>query len=615
MKEFLKRFRSQLIQLLVSVLLTAAACFVPVENEWLKTLLFIPGYIVAAYPVFRKAFGNICRGDIFDENFLMLIASLGALVIHDNIEASAVMIFYRVGEMFEHFAVERSRKDIAAIMDIRVPTARVVADGEQKTVDAEDVQVGDIILVLPGEKIPVDGVVTEGSSDVDTSSMTGESIPVSVGEGNEVTGGCVNLTGTLHIRATKEYDENTVMKILSIIENSSLRKAETENFISRFAKIYTPAVVAAAVLTILIPGLVTGQWAQWFHRALTFLVISCPCALVISVPLGYFSGIGGASKKGILIKGGICMESLAKADTVVFDKTGTLTEGRFSVSAVAPAEGCDEKTLIAKAAEAEKFSLHPIAEALRKGAGCDLNEDTGSAEEIAGMGVRYTGKTVICAGNRKLMNKESVRVPDEFADVEASAAGTVIHVAENGRYLGCVTVGDTLRKNSAATVAALNNAGIKTVMLTGDNEVTARAVASKVGIKEVKAGLLPEDKAQAVAEMTRNGKVAFVGDGINDAPVLTVADAGIAMGGIGSDAAIEAADIVITNDDPAKVLQAVTLSRKTQRIVKENIWFALTVKFVILVLGFFGIAGMWGAVFADVGVSVIAICNSMRALK
>lgn len=615
MKRFILKNKKELLILITAVCLTAAAIFVPVADEWLRTALFLPAYLLAAFPVIKKALRNIAHGDVFDENFLMLVASVGALCIHENTEAIAVMIFYRVGEMFEHYAVECSRADIAAIMDIRPETARVLRDGADIEIDPEDVEIGETVIILPGERIPLDGIIESGVSSVDASAMTGESVPVDVAQGDTVMSGCVNLSGPLRVKTTKEYDDNTVVRILELIENSASEKAETESFITKFAKVYTPVVCAAALCVAVIPPLFVGGWAEWIHRALTSLVVSCPCALVISVPLGFFCGIGGASKKGILIKGGNCMETLADVSAAVFDKTGTLTKGTFEVSQVFAADGVDEKYVVSLAAEAERYSLHPIAEALKRAAdGVFADCGDGKVEEIAGMGVRYTAQSAIAAGNLKLMSHENVKVPDEAVNALKNAAGTHVFVAENGKYMGCVIVSDVTKPESAPTVAALSADGIKTVMLTGDGDAAARAVAQKVGIGEVKSSLLPEDKANAVRKLKSDGeKVVFVGDGMNDAPVLMLADVGIAMGGIGSDAAVEASDIVIMKDDISKVPEAIRICRRTLRIVRQNIVFALVVKAAVLLLGFTGLCGMWAAVFADVGVSVIAIMNSMRA--
>ena len=590
---------------------------------WLPLILYLAPYLVIGWRVLRKAARNILRGQVFDENFLMTLATVGALIVGEYPEAVFVMLFYRVGELFEELAVGKSRASIAALMEIRPDCAHVEREGETVTVDPAEVAVGEVIAIHPGERVPLDGMVLEGTTTLDTAALTGESLPREAESGDTVISGCVNLTGLIRVRVTKSYGESTVSKILELVENAGEHKSRSEQFITRFARYYTPVVVLAAVLLAVVPPLLVGMtdptvWSEWIYRALSFLVISCPCALVISVPLSFFGGIGGASKRGILVKGSCYLEALAACDTVVFDKTGTLTEGRFSVTAIHPAEGMTEYELLCLAAGAEQYSSHPIARALT--AACPDVTEAHNVEELAGHGVRATvtdreGQPHrVAVGNPKLMDSEGA------AWISHNDTGTTVMVAADGVFMGSITVADTVKPDSAEAVAALRKCGVeRTVMLTGDSEATASIVARDLGLDESHAALLPADKVERVeallADPARKGKLAFVGDGINDAPVLARADIGIAMGGMGSDAAIEAADVVLMDDRMTGLPRAISLARRTLCIVKQNIVFALGVKAVILVLGALGCAGLWAAVFADVGVAVIAILNAMRAMK
>lgn len=581
----------------------------------LKWPLYLIPYFVIGWDILWKAVRNISRGQVFDENFLMCVATIGALVLGEYSEAVGVMLFYQVGELFQSVAVGKSRRSIAQLMDIRPDCANVERDGQILEVDPDEVAVGETIVVRPGEKIPLDGVVLEGASAIDTAALTGESAPRDVVVGSELLSGCVSLTGLLKVRVTREFGQSTVAKILDLVENASAKKAKAENFITKFARYYTPAVVCSALALAIIPSLVTGEWGVWVHRALTFLVISCPCALVISIPLSFFGGIGGASAQGILVKGGNYLELLAKTETVVFDKTGTLTQGVFEVSSLNPAPGVTEHDLLEAAALAERHSGHPIAQSLRRALGADIDPSrVTDVREIPGHGVSALadGKRVL-AGNEKLMKREGVR------PLPCGAAGTIVHVAREGRYLGCAVISDQLKPTAPAAVKALKAQGIRTVMLTGDSEAVGRAVAGQLGLDEVHAQLLPADKVERLEALlerkSEKGVLAYVGDGVNDAPVLSRADVGIAMGAMGSDAAIEAADVVLMDDDPAKLGRAMEIARKCMRIVRENIVFALGVKALFLILGARGDVSMWGAVFADVGVAVIAIINATRMLK
>lgn len=580
-----------------------------------RLLLFLVPYFVIGWDILWKAVRNIAHGQVFDENFLMCIATIGALVLGEYAEAVGVMLFYQVGELFQSYAVGRSRRSIAQLMDIRPDSANVERDGQIVQVDPDEVAVGEVIVVRPGEKVPLDGVVLEGSSALDTAALTGESAPRDVAPGGELLSGCVNLTGLLKVRVTKEFGQSTVAKILDLVENASSKKAKAENFITKFARYYTPAVVIGAVLLAVIPSLVTGQWGVWVHRALIFLVISCPCALVISIPLSFFGGIGGASARGILVKGGNYLELLAQTETVVFDKTGTLTRGVFELSALHPAPGVSQEELLEAAALAECHSSHPIAQSLRRAWGRDIDPGrTESVREVPGHGVSaQVDGTQVLAGNDKLMAREGIPC------LPCSDTGTLVYVAREGKYLGCAVISDQVKQTAPAAIAALKARGIRTVMLTGDSHAVGQAVAGQLGLDEVHAQLLPADKVDRLEDLLAHkspkGVLAYVGDGVNDAPVLSRADVGIAMGGIGSDAAIEAADVVLMDDDPAKLIQAMDIARKCLRIVRENIVFALAVKGLFLILGALGVASMWEAVFADVGVAVIAILNASRMLR
>lgn len=577
--------------------------------------LYLAAYFTIGWDILWKAIRNIGHGQVFDENFLMCVATIGALVLGETSEAVGVMLFYQVGELFQSVAVGKSRRSIAQLMDIRPDTANVERDGQILEVDPDEVAVGEIIVIRPGEKVPLDGVVVEGASSLNTAALTGESAPRDVEAGGELLSGCINITGLLKAKVTKEFGQSTVAKILDLVENAASKKAKAENFITRFARYYTPAVVFAALALAVIPSLITGDWGIWVHRALTFLVISCPCALVISIPLSFFGGIGGASAQGILVKGGNYLELLAKTETVVFDKTGTLTQGVFEVSALIPASGVTEGELLECAALAERHSGHPIAQSLRRALGREIDPSrVADVEEVPGHGVSalVDGRRVL-AGNEKLMKKEGV------AFQPCAQPGTVVHVAREGQYLGCAVITDQVKPTAPAAIQALRAGGIRTVMLTGDSEAVGQAVAAQLGLDEVHAQLLPGDKVERLEELLRRksekGVLAYVGDGVNDAPVLSRADVGIAMGAMGSDAAIEAADVVLMDDDPAKLVRAMDTARKCLRIVRENIVFALGVKALFLVLGAMGRTTMWGAVFSDVGVAVIAILNATRMLK
>ena len=612
-----KKQKNVLIRIIVAGVLLVTAALLPLEEKSLLRLAaFLVPYFVIGYDVLWKAVRGIIHGQVFDENFLMCVATVGALFVGEYPEASAVMLFYQTGELFQSVAVGRSRKSISDLMDICPEYANVERDGQLEEVDPEEVELDSIIVVKPGEKIPLDGVIIEGSSSVDTAALTGESLPRSVKAGDEVISGCINQSGLLKVKVTKEYEDSTVTKILELVENSATKKAKSENFITRFARYYTPSVVIAAAVLAVLPPLILGSgWADWIHRALIFLVISCPCALVISVPLSFFGGIGGASKRGILVKGGNYLEALANAETVVFDKTGTLTKGSFEVTKI-HTDSMGEDELLDLAAHAESYSDHPIAKSVCAKFGKEVDHGRiTSDEEISGHGIRAVidGREVF-AGNKKLVEQQGVSVP------ECGCRGTMVHVAADGGYAGHIVISDVVKETSAEAIKSLKENGVKqTVMLTGDAKSTAEEVANTLGLDKVYAELLPADKVEKVEELLKEkqegSSLVFVGDGINDAPVLTRADVGIAMGSLGSDAAIEAADIVLMDDDPAKISLAMKIARKTVRIVRENIVFALGVKALVLILGALGIANMWLAVFADVGVSVIAILNAMRTMK
>lgn len=614
-----KKQKKMLVRIIISLVLVVVFSQLPVEG-YLRFGLFMIPYLIIGYDILKKAFKGIRNKQVFDENFLMAVATIGAILLGDYTEGTAVMLFYQIGELFQSYAVGRSRRNISELMDIRPDYANVENNGELEQVDPDEVAIGTVIVVQQGEKVPIDGVITEGTSTLNTSALTGESLPRSAKVGDEVISGCINMTGLLKIRTTKEFGESTVSKILELVENSSSRKSKSENFISKFAKYYTPAVCYGALALALLPPIVLllmgkpAMWGDWIYRALTFLVISCPCALVISIPLSFFAGIGGASNQGVLVKGSNYLETLAQTKYVVFDKTGTMTQGVFEVSGIHHNEMSDEK-LLEYAALAECSSSHPISKSLQKAYGkpVDRNRVT-DIEEISGNGViaKVDGVSV-AAGNAKLMNRFGI------AYQECHHVGTVVHVAVDGRYAGHILISDIIKPRAKEAIAELKKAGIsRTVMLTGDSRRVADQVAAELGIDEVYSELLPVDKVTKVEELldkkTAKEKLAFVGDGINDAPVLSRADIGIAMGALGSDAAIEAADIVLMDDDPLKISKAIRIARKCIRIVYENIYFAIGIKVLCLILGAIGIANMWMAIFADVGVMIIAVLNAIRAL-
>ncbi|BFK22547.1 heavy metal translocating P-type ATPase [Massilimicrobiota timonensis] len=591
-------------------------------NIYVEVVLYLIPYLIIGYDILRKAIKGILKRQVFDENFLMAVATVGAMCLGEFREGVAVMLFYQIGELFQSVAVGKSRRNIAALMDIRPDYANMMIDGKLQKVDPDDVEIGSEIIVNPGEKVPIDGIIVEGNTTFNTSALTGESVPRDAHCGDEVISGFINMSGVIKVQTTKEFDESTVSKILDLVENSSMKKSRSENFITKFAKYYTPAVCYSALALAIIPPVVLmlmgkdASWGDWIIRALTFLVISCPCALVISIPLSFFGGIGCASTKGILVKGSNYLEALASAKYIVFDKTGTLTKGVFEVTHIDPTDNYDQQQLLYYAAHVEMASSHPISLSLQKAYGQSLDRDAvHNIEEIAGHGIRGTvhGHDVY-AGNEKLMNKIGVDITEKHPE------GTVVYMAIDNQYAGCIVISDVIKETSKAAIQSLKSQGIKeTIMLTGDTKQTATKVAKEIGIDRVYSELLPADKVEKVEEILQNKgekeKVAFVGDGINDAPVLSRVDIGIAMGALGSDAAIEAADIVLMDDDPAKISLAMKISLKTLRIVKENIVFALAVKFICLILGAFGIANMWLAIFADVGVMVIAVINATRALR
>ena len=620
-----KKQKKVLIRIIISSVLLVALMITSklVQlNKWVKFVLFLVPYLIIGYDILKKAIKGIAKGQVFDENFLMAVATIGAVALGDFAEGAAVMLFYQIGELFQSVAVGKSRRNITSLMDIRPDYANVEVDGKLEKVDPDDVEIGTYIVVNPGEKVPIDGVVVSGESTLNTSALTGESVPRSVKSGDEIISGCINLTGVLRIKTSKEFGDSTVSKILDLVENSSMKKSKSENFITKFARYYTPAVCGGALVLAVLPPVVrmimgeSAMWGDWITRALTFLVISCPCALVISIPLSFFAGIGCASANGVLVKGSNYLEALSDTQYIVFDKTGTLTKGVFEVTGIYPANGFDENTIVGLASYAESASNHPISISLKKYFGKEIKRDSVSdIEEIAGHGVSaVVNGHKVYAGNIKLMHKENIAVDAEHND------GTVVYVSCDGVYAGCIVISDVVKENSKKAISNLKKSGIdKTVMLTGDSKETAKRVAENLGLDEYHAELLPADKVEWVekllGEKSPKKKLAFVGDGINDAPVLSRADIGIAMGALGSDAAIEAADIVLMDDDPSKIALARKISVHTLKIVKENIWFALIVKAVCLVLGALGIANMWIAIFADVGVMVLAVLNAIRALK
>ena len=620
-----KKQKKVLYRIIISLVLLVAVSIVDTLVELpliAQIVLYLIPYFIIGYDILKKAGKGILNRQVFDENFLMAVATVGAILLGDFREGSAVMLFYQIGELFQSFAVGKSRKNITALMDIRPDYANIIVDGKLEQVDPDDVEIGTEIVVNPGEKVPIDSVITEGNTTLNTSALTGESVPRNAKCGEEVISGCINLTGTITLKTTKEFGDSTVSKILDLVENSSMKKSRSENFITKFAKYYTPAVCYSALALAILPPLISllmgisPAWQQWIVRALTFLVISCPCALVISIPLSFFVGIGCASTNGILVKGSNYLEALADTKYIVFDKTGTLTKGVFEVSGIYPEQGITKEQLIEYAAYAESGSSHPISVSLKKAYGKDMSLDrVTDIEEIAGHGVKAVvdGK-IVYAGNLRLMNKMEISVSQEYDE------GTMVYVAVDNNYAGCITISDVIKETSKDAISGLKKHGIKqTVMLTGDAKKTAERVAKEIGMDKVCSELLPADKVNEVekllAQKAAKEKLAFVGDGINDAPVLSRADIGIAMGALGSDAAIEAADIVLMDDDPAKISLAMKISLKTLKIVKENIVFALAIKAICLILGAFGIAGMWLAIFADVGVMVLAVLNATRALK
>ena len=606
------------IKIIISAILFVLALVIPFSNEWINNGLFIISYLVVGFEILKKAVRNIFRGKVFDENFLMTVATIGAFAIGEFPEAVAVMLFYQVGELFQSYAVDKSRKSIASLMDIRPDYANIEKDGKVEKVDPDEVKIGDIIIVKTGEKIPLDGVVVDGTSSLDTMALTGESVPRVVKTEDEVLSGCINKDGLLKIRVTKEFGESTVSKILDLVENASSKKSKSENFITKFAKYYTPTVVIIAVLLAFIPPIILKDFSTfsvWLYRALSFLVVSCPCALVISIPLSFFGGIGGASKMGILIKGSNYLEALANTETVVFDKTGTLTEGIFEVQDIY-AEGIEKDELLRIVAHAENYSNHPIAKSVKKAYNKEIDENIiKNPQELSGKGIwAKIDEKDILVGNEKLMVEEKI----DFK--KCDEVGTILYVAIDKKYVGYVLIADKIKQDSSKTIRELKAMNIKeTVMLTGDKKEVGEYVAKKLNMDKVYTELLPDGKVEKVEELLKQksekGKLVFVGDGINDAPVLTIADIGVAMGGLGSDAAIEAADIVIMTDETSKISKAINLSKKTMRIVRENIIFAIFVKIAVLVLTAFGASTMWEAVFADVGVSVIAIINALRMLN
>lgn len=620
-----KKQKKVLIRIIVSAVLLAGIMIITklVDiNKWIQFVLYLVPYLIIGYDILKKALKGIFKGQIFDENFLMAVATVGAVALGEFSEGAAVMLFYQIGELFQSVAVGKSRKNITSLMDIRPDYANVELNGKLEKIDPDDVEIGTEIVVNPGEKVPIDGVIISGDSTLNTSALTGESVPRSAKVGDEIISGCINLTGVLRIKTTKEFGDSTVSKILDLVENSSMKKSKSENFITKFARYYTPAVCGGALLLAILPPIIrlisgTGaMWGEWITRALTFLVISCPCALVISIPLSFFAGIGCASANGVLVKGSNYLEALSDTQYVVFDKTGTLTKGVFEVTEIYPANNFDNDTLIRLAAFAESASSHPISVSLKKNYGKEINiDEVSDIQEIAGHGVSalVDGKRVF-AGNIKLMKKENIAVECEHDE------GTVVYVSCDGEYAGCIVISDVVKENSKKAISSLKKSGIdKTVMLTGDSKQAAERVAESLGLDEYHAELLPSDKVERVEKLlsqkSAKKKLAFVGDGINDAPVLSRADIGIAMGALGSDAAIEAADIVLMDDDPSKIALARKISVHTLKIVKENIVFALAIKAICLVLGALGIANMWVAIFADVGVMILAVLNAIRALK
>lgn len=608
--------KKRAIKIIIAFIFFIIAIVIPFQNIWINNVLFLISYLIVGLNILKKAFRNIFRGKVFDENFLMTVATLGAFAIGEFSEAVAVMLFYQVGELFQSFAVDKSRKSISSLMNIRPDYANILKNNKEEKVNPEYVKIGDIIIVKPGEKVPLDGIVIEGKSSIDTKALTGESVPRSVKKDDEILSGCINLNGVIKLKVCKEFGESTVSKILNLVENASSRKSKSENFITKFAKYYTPIVVIIAVFIAFLPPIVVREasYADWIYRALSFLVVSCPCALVISIPLSFFGGIGGASKMGILIKGSNYLEALANTEIVVFDKTGTLTEGVFEVQKINPI-GISEDELLKIAVHSENYSNHPISKSLKNAYSKEIDKNIISkTEELSGRGIAaIVDDKDILIGNEKLMNENNINF-SVCKDV-----GTILYVAINKEYAGYILISDKIKKDSKKTISNLKNRKIKTIMLTGDKKEVGESVSSSLNMDGVYTELLPDGKVEKVEDLIKQksekGKLAFVGDGINDAPVLALADIGIAMGGLGADSAIEAADIVIMTDEPSKISNAINLSKKNMRIVKENIIFAISVKVLVLLLSALGISTMWEAVFADVGVAIIAILNSLRMLR
>ena len=605
------------IKIIIALILFLIAFIIKFPNEWINNAIYIISYIIVGFDIVKKAVRNIIRGKVFDENFLMAVATIGAFGIGEFPEAVAVMLLYQIGELFQSYAVDKSRKSISSLMDIRPDFANVERDGKIQKVDPDEVEIGEIIVIKPGEKVPLDGIVIEGDSSLDTKALTGETLPKNVTISDEVLSGCINVHGVIKIKVTKEFGESTVSKILDLVENASSKKSKSENFITKFAQYYTPIVVIIAVILAIIPPIFIqdATFSEWIYRALSFLVVSCPCALVISIPLSFFGGIGGASKMGILIKGSNYLEAISNTETIVFDKTGTLTEGVFEVQKV-NAIGISQEELLKLTAYAEDYSNHPIAMSVKKAYNQEIDKkQIIKIQELPGLGIdAKIGEQEVLVGNEKLMNKYSINF------TKSDEIGTILYIAVNGKYAGYILIADKIKKDSALAIKNLKKNNVKqTVMLTGDRKAVGENVAKQLGIDKVYTELLPDGKVEKVEELLKakseKGKLAFVGDGINDAPVLALADIGIAMGGLGSDAAIEAADVVLMTDEPSKIVDAIHLSKRTMRIVRENIVFAISVKVLVLILSALGISTLWEAVFADVGVSIIAIINALRVLR
>ena len=608
--------KKEVIKVVIALILFLISLIIPFENAWINIGIYIVSYLIVGLDVLIEAIKNIFKGEVFDENFLMTIATIGAFAIGEYPEAVAVMLFYQIGEMFQSYAVDKSRKSIASLMDIRPDFANIKKNGSIEKVSPDKISIGDIIIVKPGEKVPLDGTIVDGNSMLDTSALTGESVPREVNIGDEVLSGSINQNGLIEIKVTKSFGESTVSKILDLVENASSKKSKSENFISKFAKYYTPIVVVIAVLLAIIPPIIfkETEFIQWLYRALTFLVVSCPCALVISIPLGFFGGIGGASKLGVLVKGSNYLEALSKTEVVVFDKTGTLTEGVFEVQKVNSID-ITKEDLIKYAAYAESFSNHPIANSLKKAYGKDIdNKKISETHELSGLGVNaVVDGNAVFVGNEKLMQEKNIEY------IKCNEIGTILYVAINNQFKGTIIISDKIKADAKKAIEKLKKNNVKKiVMLTGDKKAVGESVAKELGLDEVYTELLPNNKVEKVEELmkskSKKGKLAFVGDGINDAPVLAISDIGIAMGGLGSDAAIEAADVVLMTDEPSKVVDAIKISKKTLKIVKQNIIFAIVVKILVLILSAIGLSNMWQAVFADVGVSVLAILNALRVL-